>query len=333
MAALAAAQAPEVPPVDPLAEVDGVLITASEVDAALGAALTRLQQQVYELRRRKLSALIDERLFAAEASRRGIGVDDLLALEVEARLAPVTEEEVSAALPALRPGEDPARRSAAAAQARSRLLARRREARRREFVESLRRSADIVIRLEPPPPVRVEVSTRRAPVRGPEAAPVTIVAFSDFDCPACRSVQATLGALRIRYPEEVRFVHRDFPRESGERAAEAARCAGDQGRFWEYHDGLYAGTADVDSGRLTALARTLGLDIAAFSSCLAAGAHRAELLEDRQEGVQLGVTRTPTFFVNGRSLLGAQPLEAFTRLVDDELARQRQGKARAGKER
>jgi protein-disulfide isomerase len=169
------------------------------------------------------------------------------------------------------------------------------------------------------------VSIQNAPVRGAAGAPVTLVEFSDFECPFCKQTRPTLKQLLERYPGKVRLAYRDFPLESihpqARRAAEAARCAHDQGKFWEYHDVLFAQSPKLAAEDLRRYAGEVGLDVTKFDGCLAAGTHKAAVQRDVEEGNQLGITGTPAFFVNGRPLSGAQSFEAFARVIDDELTR------------
>ena len=155
---------------------------------------------------------------------------------------------------------------------------------------------------------------------------MTIVEFQDFHCPFCKRVQATIGELLARYGDKVKVVHRDFPLDNlhpqARRGHEAARCANEQGKFWAYHDKLYENAPRATPDQLKAYAREVGLDLPAFEQCLASGKHRAAVQKDVEEGQRLGVTGTPSFFINGRQLTGAQPLEAFARAIDEELARQ-----------
>ena len=190
---------------------------------------------------------------------------------------------------------------------------------------SLRSQGKVIVRLQPLPVIRVEVSTQGAPVRGAADAPVTLVEFSDFECPFCKQAQPTLKQLLERYPGKVRIAYRDFPLESihpqARRAAEAARCAHDQGKFWEYHDALFTASPKLSADDLKRYATEVGLDGTKFDACVAGGSHKAAVQQDLDEGKELGITGTPAFFINGRPLSGAQPLEAFTKVIDDELTR------------
>ncbi len=310
-------------PPPPVAEVDGEAISSEELARALGARLRKLEEQVYELKRRQLDALISERLLAREAVKRGTSVSALLDAEVTAKAEPVTDEEVDAfyrANKARLPGEETEVRQRIQIYLKQQKLA----AQRAQFVETLRSQAKIVDRLAAPPIVRVEVPLDGAAIRGAADAPVTIVEFSDFHCPFCKRVQPTLAQLLERYPGKVRLAYRDYPIDSlhpqARRAAEAARCARDQGKFWEYHDLVFAGPASATPEELERYAGQAGLDVAAFGTCLTGGVHRAAVQRDVDEAARLGLSGTPAFFINGRPLTGAQPLEVFARVIEEELA-------------
>jgi protein-disulfide isomerase len=309
---------------EPLAEVNGEVITTGDLERALGARLRKLEEQMYELKRRELDALIAERLLAQEAVRRGTSVGAMLDAEVTAKVGLVTEQEIEAFYQANKTrlrGEETTLRP----QIRAYLQQQKLAAQRERFVESLRSQAKVLVRLQPPPLVRLDVPIDGAPIRGAVNAPVTLVEFSDFHCPFCKQVLPTLAQLLARYPGKVRLAYRDFPIDSlhpqARRAAEAARCAQDQGKFWEYHDLLFAEVPKATPADLSRFAQHVGLDLGKFESCLSGGLHRAAVQRDIDEGTRLGVNGTPAFFINGRPLSGAQPLEAFARVIEEELAR------------
>jgi protein-disulfide isomerase len=174
---------------------------------------------------------------------------------------------------------------------------------------------------------RAEIRGEGDPFRGSATASVTIVEFSDFHCPFCKRVQPTLAEILSRYGDKVKLIYRDFPIDGlhpqARKAAEAAQCANDQGKFWPYHDRLFGSEPDGSPEKLKAFAREVGLDLPAFESCLAGGKHQSRVQEDIAEGARHGVTGTPAFFVNGRLLSGAQPLENFIRVIDEELSQKR----------
>jgi protein-disulfide isomerase len=158
--------------------------------------------------------------------------------------------------------------------------------------------------------------------RGPATAPVTIVEWSDYECPYCRRVQEVLARLEGEFPDTVRLVLKDFPLRSHPNAvpaASAARCAGAQGRYWEYHDLLFVAQPAFSRADLIGYARRLGLDVGSFTECIDGGRYLDAVTADQREGREAGVQVTPTFFVNGRKLEGALPLEEFRTAVREAL--------------
>jgi protein-disulfide isomerase len=265
-------------------------------------------------------------LLAREAEKRGLSVNALVAQEVDARVTPPSAEEVNAevsariqkkpmqgeALEELRASVDATKRT------------QRRAAQYAKYVAMLRDQARIVVRLPDEPALRMVVATAGEPALGPPDAPVVIVEFGDFQCPFCRAAQSTLKTLRERYGDRLRFVHRDFPVDThpaARRAAEAARCAGEQNAFWSFHDAAYAAPLTGGDAELTAIARRLSLDTSAFTTCLESKRHVTTVQRGVLDGKAAGVSGTPTFFINGRPLVGAVPLEEFQAAIERELTR------------
>jgi protein-disulfide isomerase len=161
------------------------------------------------------------------------------------------------------------------------------------------------------------------PARGPESALVTIIEFSDFQCPFCRGAEDTLEAIRRQYGDQVRLVYMDFPLRfhvHAMLAASAARCAGEQGKLWQYREALLANRINLRLNDLEATAEQLGLDTAQFEACLENGRYYGSIKRDIAEGRYLGVAGIPTFFINGRRVAGSQKLESFEKLIDRQLA-------------
>lgn len=177
---------------------------------------------------------------------------------------------------------------------------------------------------EQPQYVRYDIPTEGYPSRGPEDAPITIVEFSDFECPFCRRFfEQTYEPLLEAYPGQIRFVYRNLPLTSihpnALPAAVASLCANDQDAYWDYHDKLFSSET---FGRDTYVqyATDLGLDVEEFTACLDSGKHDEFIQEDMDYALTLGVQSTPTFFINGLAIVGAQPLPNFQQLIDLELA-------------
>ena len=178
----------------------------------------------------------------------------------------------------------------------------------------------------PSPPVKVQIPVGGRPYSGPEAAPVEIVEFTDYQCPFCgRHFRQTLPQILSEYDGEIRYVVLNYPISTihpfAQKASEAAECAHDQGRFWEYHDLLFQNQQSLDTDSLKGHAASLGLDAAAFDTCLDSGEKEQQVFQDFQLGQDYGVTGTPTFFVNGRRIRGAQAFTAFKSLIDAALVR------------
>lgn len=306
---------------DAAALIDGAPLGAKELERAAAGRLILLEAQAYDLKKRALDELIASRVLEKEAAARGMDLQTLLWQEVDAKTAPVTDAEVSKVLEASR-----ARgvRGATADQAHAYLAKQHSAARRDEFVLTLRSKYRVRQLLEPP---RVDVAAAGYS-RGPLAAPVTVVEFADFQCPYSARARATVAALLDRHQRQVRHVFRNFPlpiHPDAWKAAEAAACAGEQGRFWEMHDRLFGSQDRLKTPDLKQHASALGLDGTAFSRCLDSGRYEADVRSDLEAGNSYGVVGTPAFFINGRPLLGAQPLESFEEVVSDELQRKAAG--------
>lgn len=315
-------------PVEPgvAARVDDQVVTFDELEKVLAPQLARLQEQKFQLMESKLEELIGERLLALEAKRRGITVEGLLQAEVTSKVPEVTDTELTTFMT-----QNSASLQGEAAELRPKvrdyLKGQKLQVGRHAYLTSLLRRAKVERFLEEPAPIRIQVSAEGAFTQGPKDASVTVVEFSDFQCPFCSRVVGTLKEVVRLYPRQVRLAFRDFPIASlhpkAPKAAEAARCAGDQGKFWQYHDLLFGSQAQATIADFKRFADQLKLDADSFATCLDSGRYAAAVAADVQEGARLGITGTPTFFINGRLLVGAQPLETFQRIIERELRHQR----------
>lgn len=177
----------------------------------------------------------------------------------------------------------------------------------------------------PPPAVAAKVSFRPDdPSRGPQAAPVTIVLFSDFQCPFCSRVEPTLAQLIQAYPSDVRIVwkHQPLPfHPNAMPAAIASEAAREQGKFWQMHDLMFQNQQQLSPANYEAWARQIGLDGKKFQAALNSPTVKSRIEEDSRQGNQVGANGTPTSFVNCRQVVGALPYDAFKKIVDEEIAR------------
>jgi protein-disulfide isomerase len=171
---------------------------------------------------------------------------------------------------------------------------------------------------------RVTVSTDGEPSIGPDDAPITIVEFSDYQCPYCTAwYEQTFSQLLASYPDQIRFVYRDLPlpmHPEAVPAAEAADCAGEQGAYWKYHDALFSDQYTLGRAAYEQYATDLGLDIVAFKACLDDHRYQAEIQADAADAAKLGLNGTPSFVINGRIVVGALPFASFKSIIDEELA-------------
>jgi protein-disulfide isomerase len=174
-------------------------------------------------------------------------------------------------------------------------------------------------------PERAKVATQGHPFKGPADAPVTIVEFSDFECPYCNGLVPTLRRLEQNYRDRIRIVYRQFPlnniHPNAQKAAEASLCADEQDKFWALHDAMFADQKNLTVDDLKAKAAGVSLNPASFASCLDSGKYAGAVRDSVAEGSSLGVDGTPAMFINGRFLGGNQPYDEIAKIIDDELLR------------
>lgn len=307
-------------PSAPVATINGSVVSEVDLASVVAGQLQPLRQQEYELKSKALDQLITKRLLETEAAKQGISVDQLTDREVKAKVGAPSDSEVEAYYFGQR---DRLQRplSEVRSQLREALRHSRIQDGMQQYVARLKAASTIVVWLNPP---RVELAGHSNRIRGNSDAPVTIVEFSDFHCPFCKRVQPTLNELLSRYDGKVRLVFRDFPLNNlhpqARAAAEAANCAGDQSKFWEYHDLLFAQAPRASSDDLKDYARTVGLNTEKFDNCIFQRTHHDAVQRDIDEATRVGMTGTPGFFINGRFVNGAQPLEKFVQIINEELA-------------
>ena len=318
--ALSASLAPKVSGVGVVAEVNGAPILASELDQKAASRLARLRQEEFDIRRQTLDEMIAERLVAAEAAKRKVTPEELLREEVDAKAVALPPAQIEAIYEQNKGRFAGQPKADAIARIREVLGQRAKTERRSAYEKELRDAARVAVRLEAP---RVAVAIpAAAPSTGPAGAPITIVEFTDYQCPYCHQAQGVMDEVLQRYSGKVRLVHLDFPLEGHPGAfpaARAARCAGEQGKFWEYHRSLMTTAGPLDDADLKGRAAALGLDASAFGACLSSGRHDAAIQASLEQGEGLGVTGTPAYFINGRMLSGARPIDAFAEVIDAEL--------------
>jgi len=309
------------PPASPIvASVNDQPVTLEELDDFIKDDLFSQQtgggdpSRTYQVRRDALEKLVQQRAVDDLASQRGVDVDALVQSEAEA-IGPITNTDVVTFY-----RENHARlRGATLEQVAPAIRQHLEQQRAMAARQAIRQRTPIDISLEPP---RVEVAAD-GPALGPETAPVTIVEFSDFQCPFCRQARPQLRALVERYPDQVRLVYRHLPLESihprARAAAEAAACAEAQGRFWEYHDLLFENQQALSDDDLRRYATEVGADPAQFSACVEAQEYAGKIDADVAAAKSIHITGTPALVINGIVVFGLQSEEALDSLIREEL--------------
>ena len=304
---------------------DGQKITFGELNDRIKEPLANLEKQKFQLRKQGIDGFVVERLVQAEAKKRNLTEEQLIKAEVDDKIPQPPEAEIKKlydeAKERLPPGTT---YEQVKPQIVDFLTGSKKQERAREYFNELKKTANVQITLPEPPKAPVERKTVAATgaAKGPEGAPITIVEFSDFQCPFCSRANETVDQVMKAYPNQVRLVFRHFPLEfhqQAPKASEAALCAGDQGKFWEMHDTLFANQKALEVPALKGYAKQLGLDTGKFDKCLDSGEKASIVQADLAEGKKVGVNGTPAFFINGVLLSGAQPFEEFKSVIDAEL--------------
>ncbi len=301
---------------EPLATVDGEAIL--EADLPISSEQRKLDQQMYELRAKALGGTISTMLLNREADKRGVDVEELVQVEITPKVGVPTNKEISDFYNAQKD-----KIAKPLKEVRDQIAGILQQEKFRmhfaEFIAALRADSEVKIHLDPP---RLPVNLEDARLRGPQDAPVTIVEFSDFQCPFCRSVQATLTELREQYEDRVRWAFKDLPlteiHPEALRAAQAARCAGEQGKFWEFRAKLFEQELFTDA-MYTEVATELKLKADPLLECVNSGKYEGPVTAEAREASGLGIEGTPAILINGILMTGARPLDTYQRIIDREL--------------
>jgi protein-disulfide isomerase len=317
---VASAQSAPPKPNPPIATVDGQALTDEDLAPYVQSQLRPLREQEYQIKKKALDTLITQRVVESEARKKGLTTDKLYEQEVDAKVPEPTDAELSAIYAVQREQLSRPFEEVKPQLAQTLKRAKIQQA-RQEYATRLRDQAKVAVLLSAP---RVQVGFDPARVRGNPKAKVMIVEFSDFQCPYCGQVENTLKSVLAKHEGTVALAFRDMPitqiHPFAQGAAEAARCAGEQGKFWEYHDLLFGDQNGLDRNGLVAKAAKLQLDAKQFDSCLTAEKYKVQIQQDNQEGMRVGVSGTPGFFINGVFMSGAQPEAVFEKAIEEQLA-------------
>ncbi len=304
----------------PVARIDDQAVYEEDLQPIIAGQLLQLRNREYELKSKALEALLRQRLVETDAKKKGLSVEALFE-QVERNQPPWDMGELQGFYLAQRERFNKPLAEIKQDVEKAFLAAKRQQA-REEYVDKLWQTSGVVVLIARP---KVELAVDPARLRSDPDAPVTIVEFADFQCPHCRTVEPVLTQVIEKYKGKVRLGFRDFPLRSihpqAQAAAEASRCAAEQGKFWEYHEALFANQTRLNPDTYRELARSAGLDRERFDACLTSGKFTAQIESDVQSAIASGVSGTPAFYINGVALAGSQPAAAFERIIESELKR------------
>jgi protein-disulfide isomerase/uncharacterized membrane protein len=305
------------------ATVGDEVITNQRLNVALGPRFLETRKGIYRMKRDKLDQLIIEIILDKEAKQQGKTPEDLLEQIAPAGLTQVEEPEIDkymqdnqqrlqefkGPLPGLRQRV----KTGLEQQKKVQLI--------KDYAGALEPKYGVRILLPLPYPPRITIDTQGAPTLGPSDARVTIVEFSDYECPACRSIHEVVKQVRADYGDRVQWIFKDYPlrrHKDAFKAAEASHCAQEQGEFWQYQDSLFT-TPDLSPDKMVSDAVQLGMSQEKFSECLQDSRYKALVEKNMHDAEQTGIDRTPSFLINGVLFSGGLSMDAFRSMIDEEL--------------
>jgi len=298
-----------------VATYEGGTITAKELDDAT-------KREVAELKKEAIDRILQNRWLGPKAKAAGKPVQAFMQEEVMKRVTEPSDAEIKAYYDQAKAQDPnvPPLNDAIKAQIAQGIKRQRFPMLVQEYMASVRNEAKLKVTLAPP---RYDIKPSGTS-KGPKDAPITLIAVSDYECPYCGKAEETIKEVLKAYPEKIKLVFNDFPlffHKHAQKAAEAAHCAEDQGKYWEMHDKLFGNQKALEVEQLKGYAKDLGLDTVKFNTCLDSGI-KAKMIQDSVvAGEAHGINSTPMFFLNGLLVEGAQPLSAFKEIIDRELAK------------
>lgn len=308
---------------DPVvAEFNGVKVKASEAFTQVKTRLFDLEEEVYRTKEQAINDYVDQKILEMEAQKQKLSREELLEKEVgTVATKEVSDQEINDFLSSK--GLSLNDKRIKKDDVKEYLKFRQKFEKQQQYVAKLREAARVKILVAEPEAPKMTVTTEGQPTWGSSKAPVTIVEFSDFQCPFCARAVPIIEKIKQEYgPEKVRFVFHHLPLPNHNRALPAslaASCANEQGKFWEMHNLLFENQAKLEDSDIKSYAKKLGLDDAKFGECYDKKAHMDRIEASRKEGEKIGISATPSFVINGVLLQGAQPFERFKEKIDRAL--------------
>jgi len=309
---------------DVAATVGSASISRAELDKHVKPRLIEIDNERFEALKEGLDEMVAAELMKQEAAARKITPEQLEQQEITAKVTDPTDAEVQQVFDANKAQLQGQALEAVKPRIVEFLKEQKGGARKAQFIEELKAKYKTVVNLKAPV---IEVGTGGRPEKGPKDAAVTMIVFSDYECPYCRKAEEAVEQVLKTYEGKIKYVFRDYPlpfHQKARPAAVAANCANAQGKYWEFNQKLFV--VDLSAESYKKVAADLGLDAKKFDECVAKNDQKS-IEQDLADGGAVGVNGTPAFFINGRMLSGAQPAEAFKEVIDQELAQAAQKKS------
>ena len=308
-----------------VAKIGDYSIKAHELEGPLSTKIFKLNTQIYNLKKDRLDYLINAKLIEMDALEKGLS-PEVLAYKVMVEGTEVTDGEVDTYYKEHLADFEGWKGSPEQLRDRIRrfLIEKKADDKVDAYTRPLREKYQVAVYLTPPPLPITSVSEGDSPAIGPADASITVVEYSDYQCPSCRKAHEVTGRIKKEYLGRIRWVFKDFPLDRHKNAkfmAQAARCAGEQGKFWEFQDILFKSDKNADAGDMKKYGEFLGLDTRMFSECVESERYLSLVEKDKREGREAGVSSTPTFVVNGHMSPGYLSYEAFSELIEKELGK------------
>jgi protein-disulfide isomerase len=305
---------------DVVAELNGQPITEQELMVKIKPRLARIEGQLFDIKRDGIDQIIEEKLLDTEAKKRNMSVQDLLKAEVQDKVGDVSDKEIEDFYNQNKARLGTKTLDEVKPQIAAQLKAKKASVYRNNLIDRLMAKADVNIYIQKP---RVDVGMGDSPSKGASSnAPVIMIEFTDYQCPFCGRARPTVNELVDSYKGDVHYVVRNFPldfHQFAKKAAVAAMCADQQKKYWDYSKILWENQRALDVDSLKKYAQEAKLDTKKFNDCLDNDKTLDIVMKDQQEGAKAGVSGTPAFFINGQLVSGAQPIENFKKIIDQEI--------------
>ncbi len=305
-----------------VAKIGGEEITEEQLIGDDKLDFHDLKKREYELKMDRLNKLLVDKLIGAEAKKAGLATEDYISKKVTKGEIKVSDKDFKKFVADKRIPE-----SQINPQIKDRIMAylqtQKKQDQLQEYIAKLTRSSPVEVYFSKPK-MSVSVEVGESPVMGGAKAPVTIVEFSDFQCPFCSRGADVVTEIKKKYGSKVRVAFKHFPlpmHREAKPASEASMCVNEQSsdKFWKYHDLVFKNQDKLDNASLEKYAKDVGADVKKFNECFSAGKFKDMVQKDLEYGEKIGVKSTPTFFVNGQLVAGAVPIESFSEIIDEEL--------------